>query len=150
MNGNAWEFGSLGLKQTLESGKFAAKEDRIAPGQINVQEPGPAVVAPEDAERKLAESMVMLNMCEENKYNNVNACGGCGAKEGKNGSALLTCGKCKHRKYCSTECQTVHWKYHKLMCKAMAGSKPGEAKADGRRIVSMRYRLMGDASLTRS
>jgi hypothetical protein len=39
-NGNLWDVGSLGLKETLESGKTAPKEDRLHPTQINVQEPG--------------------------------------------------------------------------------------------------------------
>ena len=40
VNGKPWNFGSLGLKETLESGQTAPKEDRLHPTQINVQEPG--------------------------------------------------------------------------------------------------------------
>jgi hypothetical protein len=121
VNGNAWDFGSLGLKQILQSGEFAAEEDLIAPHQINVQEPRPTVAAPADVGHKLAENMMMLNMQEENKYGSLNVCGGCGAEDGKNGSELLRCGKCKERKYCGTDCQKAHWKYHKLVCKTMVG-----------------------------
>lgn len=129
VNGNPWDFGSLGLKETMESGKFAAKEDRINGFQINVPEPGAnAPVSPTHASLNLAEKMMMLNVKEENKYG-PDQCGQCGAKEGKAGGKLLQCSRCKMRKYCSKECSTEHWKYHKLLCKTYAesGRKPRQA-----------------------
>lgn len=30
---------------------------------------------------------------------------------------LKMCGRCKQISYCSRECQTKHWKYHKTQCK---------------------------------
>ncbi len=39
-------------------------------------------------------------------------------KEGKK-----ECRRCKIARYCSVECQTVHWSVHKLSCKAKGGTK---------------------------
>lgn len=114
--GIPWDFGSLGRKEMHESGQFAAEEDRIYPGMINVEEPGSrAVKSPAETMRKFQEQLAMLNICEEMKHMG-HVCGECGAENGKNGGQLLQCAKCKKRKYCSTECQTKHWKHHKLMC----------------------------------
>ena len=73
--------------------------------------------------------MVMLNIREEDKYNKETQCASCGVEERNGGGELLQCAKCKQRKYCSTECQKAHWKYHKLVCKTyvQAAEKPGQA-----------------------
>lgn len=48
-------------------------------------------------------------------------CAYCGAenrrdiRDGKN-EALLHCGRCQDRKYCSKECQKKQWKQHKVIC----------------------------------
>jgi len=47
----------------------------------------------------------------------VNVCGGCGAKDRLDGQPLLSCGKCKVKKYCSKVCQQAHFKQHKRVCK---------------------------------
>jgi len=39
-----------------------------------------------------------------------------------------SCSKCKKQKYCSKECQTKHWKVHKLHCKSPATSLPQKAQ----------------------
>ena len=39
-------------------------------------------------------------------------------KKGTNGNVVKHCGRCKTPKYCSQECQSAHWKYHKVDCKA--------------------------------
>ena len=112
VNGKPWDFGSLGLKETLERKKFAAKEDRVNDSHINIQEPGAdAPVAPEDGSLKLREQMVMLNIKEENKYGR-EECGQCGAKEVSESGKLVQCSKCKMRRYCSAKCAKEHWKYH--------------------------------------
>ncbi|KAK5717937.1 hypothetical protein LTR15_008780 [Elasticomyces elasticus] len=45
-------------------------------------------------------------------------CAVCHSKAAKDGSKLLTCGRCKVRKYCSKAHQKGHWKIHKLVCRA--------------------------------
>lgn len=45
-------------------------------------------------------------------------CGACGGKDGKGGSALLQCAKCRKVKYYSKECQKKDWNDHKITCKA--------------------------------
>ena len=44
-------------------------------------------------------------------------CGGCGAKDRLDGEPLLSCGKCKTKKYCGRVCQQAHFKQHKRVCK---------------------------------
>ncbi|KAK4911311.1 Egl nine 1 [Elasticomyces elasticus] len=46
------------------------------------------------------------------------SCAICPSKAAKDGSGLLTCGRCKVRKYCSKAHQKMHWKIHKLVCRA--------------------------------
>ncbi|KAJ7151343.1 hypothetical protein C8R43DRAFT_1004870 [Mycena crocata] len=48
-------------------------------------------------------------------------CSHCAAppKDQKNG--LKLCGRCKLTRYCSKECQTIHWKSHKHSCRLGAG-----------------------------
>ncbi|KAH0003481.1 hypothetical protein KCU78_g13878, partial [Aureobasidium melanogenum] len=48
------------------------------------------------------------------------ACGNCGAKQAKDGSALKRCARCKNRAYCSVECQKEHYPAHAPKCKADA------------------------------
>ena len=52
------------------------------------------------------------------QLNKPNECGGCGVASRPKGEALLACGKCKNRKYCSTSCQKKHWKIHKKVCES--------------------------------
>lgn len=47
----------------------------------------------------------------------VGVCGGCGAKDRLDGEPLLSCGKCKTKKYCGKVCQQAHFKQHKRVCK---------------------------------
>ncbi|KAK5675417.1 hypothetical protein LTS10_011859 [Elasticomyces elasticus] len=46
------------------------------------------------------------------------SCAVCSSKAAKDGSKLLTCGRCKVRKYCCKAHQKKHWKIHKLVCRA--------------------------------
>ncbi|KEQ67566.1 uncharacterized protein M437DRAFT_80210 [Aureobasidium melanogenum CBS 110374] len=48
------------------------------------------------------------------------ACGNCGAKQAKDGSALKRCARCRNRAYCSVECQKEHYPAHAVKCKAEA------------------------------
>jgi len=41
----------------------------------------------------------------------------CCEKQGCYLSGLMRCGRCKSVSYCSKECQTKHWKEHKIDCK---------------------------------
>ncbi|KAI4644745.1 uncharacterized protein J4E78_009564 [Alternaria triticimaculans] len=59
-------------------------------------------------------SLVVKELREQ--FNKPDLCGGCGVKARAGGDALLSCAKCKNRKYCSTECQKKHWKVHKKVC----------------------------------
>ena len=43
-------------------------------------------------------------------------CGQCGKDKAEAGAALVVCGNCKHRRYCSKACQKKHWKQHKMVC----------------------------------
>jgi hypothetical protein len=40
----------------------------------------------------------------------------CGATQTEDGGVLLRCKKCKDQRYCSTQCQQLHWKVHKKGC----------------------------------
>lgn len=44
-------------------------------------------------------------------------CGGCGAKQRRDGEELDECSKCHKRRYCSRQCQKDDWKTHKTVCK---------------------------------
>ncbi|KAK4960899.1 hypothetical protein LTR10_001388 [Elasticomyces elasticus] len=46
-------------------------------------------------------------------------CGICGK-----GGILFKCGRCKHIYYCSKECQTEDWKFHKNLCKVIGPRFP--------------------------
>ncbi|KAH0388744.1 hypothetical protein KCU92_g470, partial [Aureobasidium melanogenum] len=58
------------------------------------------------------------------------ACGNCGAKQAKDGSALKRCARCKNRAYCSVECQKEHYPAHAPKCKAEA--EEAKENDDGR------------------
>lgn len=49
---------------------------------------------------------------------------------------LKTCAGCKGAKYCSTECQKVHWKKtHKKMCKALRARRNAGFKSNTTKLV---------------
>ena len=57
----------------------------------------------------------LSTLVQESKKVNTEACYMCGKQE----SRLLRCGKCKVSLYCGKDCQTTHWKTHKLLCTDM-------------------------------
>ncbi|KAJ4309525.1 hypothetical protein N0V94_008890 [Neodidymelliopsis sp. IMI 364377] len=59
-------------------------------------------------------SVIMREL--RNKLHTPDTCAGCSARHVSDGSALMQCGRCKDRKYCSFECQKTHWKIHKKLC----------------------------------
>lgn len=46
---------------------------------------------------------------------NISLCANCGKK------STSRCGQCKKARYCSSECQKVHWKVHRSSCSASFG-----------------------------
>ena len=109
-NGKPYRFHTRGLTQ-----KTCSNPHPFGAHMLNV--PGPGTMffkTPNDSPAGLLELKGKFN---EGKHDEA-VCGGCGAAEGKGGGALKTCAKCKDRKYCGTECQKAHWKYHKYVCVA--------------------------------
>jgi hypothetical protein len=113
-DGKPYEFDSPGLLETVNRGG-PPEEDLMYPGgnggfrMLNVQAPFGLPPLSDQALQDIRDEV------QEGKHGD-DACGGCGAKEGENGSALQSCSKCKKRKYCSKECQKGHWKLHKKVC----------------------------------
>ncbi|KAI5209447.1 hypothetical protein E4T39_00931 [Aureobasidium subglaciale] len=66
------------------------------------------------------------------------ACGNCGAKQAKDGTALKRCARCKNRNYCSVECQKEHYPTHVSKCKAII-AEAKEAEDLGGRVKGMNY-----------
>ncbi|KAJ7766922.1 hypothetical protein B0H14DRAFT_2633175 [Mycena olivaceomarginata] len=52
---------------------------------------------------------------------NIVACGHCQVNASSLAQPLRVCGGCRNQKYCSTECQKLAWKEHKVVCKKTAG-----------------------------
>ncbi|KAJ7762989.1 hypothetical protein B0H16DRAFT_1528394 [Mycena metata] len=44
------------------------------------------------------------------------SCEKCGKRPDQDGTGFASCAGCKIARYCSRECQTSHWKYHKGLC----------------------------------
>ena len=110
-DGTPYEFDSAGLDETVMRGG-PPDEDLMYPGSnmLNVQSP---FGLPPLSGKDLRD---IKDRIQEGKHGD-DACGGCGAKGGQNGGTLLSCSKCKKRKYCGKECQKGHWKLHKKVCK---------------------------------
>ena len=111
-NGVAYDFGSKGLIETMDSGG-PPEEDLMYPGGImlNVQAPFglPPLFGP-------ARPKMRSPTCSEPQYPD-DVCGGCGKDENAGMGPLMKCARCKNRVYCSKECQKYHWKWHKAVCK---------------------------------
>jgi hypothetical protein len=70
-------------------------------------------------------------------FQEVAVCDGCGRHNyfpvlvrwaWKESCVLKSCSGCKQRRYCSAECQKVHWKGHKQRCKAMQAQRAAQEK----------------------
>ena len=97
-------------------------------GVIPCNTPGPGTMfynPPKGSTKGLKE--LKVNFFEHR--HSAEACGECGAVEGKDGNAFLDCGGCFSRKYCSKECQKAHWAAaHKEFCKKSAKAKQESVK----------------------
>lgn len=111
-DGEPFEFDSPGLMETMMSGG-PSEDDRMYPESMlmNVQSPFGLPPLSEESLQNIR------NKIAEGKHGE-KVCGGCGAKDGVNGTILQSCAKCKKRKYCSKECQKGHWTLHKKVCEA--------------------------------
>lgn len=105
-DGVPYNFGSLGLHDTINSGGPPAK-DRMYPTEI-------INVTPPDYSAELAEEMYQ-KIASQPDYP-AGTCGGCGADKTDNDSPLLKCVGCKEQEYCSRGCQKKHWPKHKTVC----------------------------------
>lgn len=107
--GEPYDFGSRGVEETANDQN---KDDHLFPNGkgfqlINVAAPFGMMRNPNQAPPKEFAA---------------NVCGGCGAKERGDGDPLLSCGKCKTRRYCGKVCQQAHYKRHKPLCKTPEGA----------------------------
>jgi hypothetical protein len=109
-NGVPYDFESKGLLETANS-KEAPKDSGRGFVMMNVMSPGGLF------NTGMGDSKTSAIIKElRDQHNNPSACGGCGAKDGQGGKALLQCAKCKARKYCGAACQKQGWKVHKKVC----------------------------------
>jgi hypothetical protein len=128
-DGKPYDFGiaSLDLNSTLLFTKCSVKKDNpaaSAPVSVNTYPPGKG--SPVNAS---AEHLEAANPGFVESIYAVNECSGCGATADKNGAAVLDCGGCHKRKYCSKECQKQHWTHaHKKFCKWYVMVDKGSAK----------------------
>ena len=101
--GTPYDFGSKGLIETANSRDPAEDKNSNMPYiGLNVPAPFGLFSSPKGVPLK--------------EYP-VGVCGGCGAKDRLDGEPLLSCGKCKTKKYCGKVCQQAHFKQHKRVCK---------------------------------
>lgn len=132
-NGVPYDFGSKGLMETMDNGG-PPMEDRIFPNMMNVEAPGAMFTAAgmRDMSAHLAKARAAGDWDTSSTV-----CGNCKAKENKQGGPLLTCSRCMKKKYCSKDCQKVHWNKHKIICeKAVVKGQEGETKGDKSKVDS--------------
>ncbi|TKA76448.1 hypothetical protein B0A55_06096 [Friedmanniomyces simplex] len=92
-------------------------------GQLGLFGPPPVK---KDVMAQVTRRMESINEENDPPYD---ICGDCGKSEAESGRKLLSCVRCKARRYCGRECQKAHWKaVHKDFCKAPEGTG-----ADGER-----------------
>ncbi|KAF2165434.1 hypothetical protein M409DRAFT_24284 [Zasmidium cellare ATCC 36951] len=132
-NGVPYKWGSFGVHEKAKN----PDDDLLYPPRpgtaftlINVPSPGPSLFRAPDNSAFIKKIKARMELIKQEKSNNV--CGGCGAADGKDGKALLSCAKCKVRQYCSRECQKDHWETHKQLC-----AKPPGDPSNNERVKSV-------------
>ncbi|KAF2852444.1 hypothetical protein T440DRAFT_477389 [Plenodomus tracheiphilus IPT5] len=95
----------------------------ISASPINKDDPD-AVTFPSLFKKQMKEKNAVQppkhTSCIEDLTAKKGSCFECGAKQAKDGEALLKCAKCKVAQYCSADCQRKEWKAHKLVCQQLS------------------------------
>ena len=127
-DGKPYDFGSLDLHNAMKLANITRQPNDA--GVIGMNAPGPGTIfyAPPhgatDEFNELRAKFAELSFGPD-------ACNRCGAKQSKDGAALLTCSRCRERKYCSIQCQKEHWKAgHKSFCKAASTTDKENVKPE--------------------
>jgi len=70
-----------------------------------------------DVKRQYPDQIPMFNLCRNDPqfYTHYKACYRCSSLESVT-TKFKFCGRCKEACYCSTECQRLHWKEHRITC----------------------------------
>jgi hypothetical protein len=117
-NGELYDFESKSLVETANSDdRKDKKPNKLGFVGMNVPSPGGLF---NTGMGDSSTSAIIKNL--RDKHNKPNVCAGCGTNATKGGESLLVCSRCKDRKYCSLECQKLHWKVHKKLCEPAVGS----------------------------
>jgi hypothetical protein len=117
-NGEPYDFESKSLVETANSDdREDEKPSTFGFFSMNVPSPGGLF---DTGMGSSSASAIIKDL--RNKPNKPNVCAGCGTDSAKGGQTLLVCSRCKDRKYCSLECQKLHWKVHKKLCEPAIGS----------------------------
>lgn len=121
-NGEPYYWGPFGVHDKVKD----PQNDRFNPNSmfINVPAPGPGFFVKPDTSALENKIKARMEIIKQEKPDDV--CGGCGGTQGKEGQALLTCAKCKTRKYCTKECQKGHWATHKQLCAKLPGDRSND------------------------
>lgn len=121
VNGTAYNFGSLGLMDTMSQGMSSGGHGKKQGGftMMNVQSPGGLPpLSPEDIADLRRKMHGENNAPQAQPEYGPDVCGGCGKTQGEGGKELMKCaGTCGGRTYCGKACQKKHWKLHKGVCK---------------------------------
>jgi hypothetical protein len=118
-NGEPYDFESKSLVETANSNDGKVENNF---GFFGMNVPSPGGLFDTGMGSSSTSAMIKDLRDKHNKHNKPNVCAGCGTDSAKDGQNLLVCSRCKDRKYCSLECQKLHWKVHKKLCEPAIGS----------------------------